>query len=96
MKKILKKIAIIILIIHLFSAIHFSLYFLGVKSYAIYWDYFGKVAVACFFLSIYLTPITFGLGLYFIIKNENRKLGILLLLFLVLSLFFLSKVGNEI
>jgi hypothetical protein len=84
------------LIIHFLSAIHFTLYFIGIKPNIIYWDLFGKAAVACFFISIYLTPITFGIGLYLIIKNVNKKLGVLLLLFLIISLIFLSKVGNEI
>ena len=58
-------------------------------------DWFSDIAVLCFFLSIYILPLQYGLGMYYIIYNQYRKIGILLVVCFLLTLihmYFIKEI----
>lgn len=90
MKKYLFYLSILLIVISIISFVNSAIFISPLKPYRP--DWFDYIAIQCFFISLYTLPLQLGLGIYFTIYNQYRKIGILLLICLMLTLVLMSLI----
>lgn len=96
MKKFLFYFSILLIVVSTINYLNSAIFMSPLQSYRP--DWFSDIAVLCFFLSIYILPLQYGLGMYYIIYNQYRKIGILLVVCFLLTLihmYFIKEIQTR-